>query len=220
MSTSRPEIPAPGAVIDGESTSPCSDPARDIPPLAQPDSAESATALRQSAHARHHPLEPVEPTRHVSISPLPQSRSRRQCGLRRHIVTNIDRRLAGLHAEVAHLEGARLALINGSQPGPAPKGRRARSKPAEPKYQVVPAGKLTALLVGTDGLRTAELAKATNGDPAQVLTLLKEQESAGEVRRTGTRAATRWHVISEEARIVGRATDLNTQSRRTRARKT
>lgn len=136
------------------------------------------------------------------------------------IVTNIDRRLADLDAEVAHLERARLALLDGSQPAPAPKARRAPSKPADPKYQVVPAGKLTALLAGTDGLRTAELAKATDGDPAQILALLKEQESAGEVRRTGTRAATRWQVITDEDRIAARAAELTAQSRRTRARKT
>jgi hypothetical protein len=136
------------------------------------------------------------------------------------IVSNIDRRLAGAHAELVHLEKARLALLNGSQPAPTPKRRPARHKPAEPKYQVVPAGKLTALLVGTNGLKTAELARATSGDPAQVLTLLKEQESAGEVRRSGTRAATRWHVITDEHRIAARAAELNAESRRTRARKT
>ena len=136
------------------------------------------------------------------------------------IVTNIDRRLADVHAEVAHLEGARLALLNGSQSAPTPQLRRTRRKAAEPRYEVVPAGKLTALLAGSEGLRTAELAKVTNGDPAQVLALLKEQESAGEVRRTGTRAATRWQVITDEDRIAARAAELNAQSRRTRARKT
>jgi hypothetical protein len=137
------------------------------------------------------------------------------------IVTNIDRRLDDVHAEVAHLEGARLALVNGSQRAPAPKARTARRElAAEPRYEVVPAGKLTTLLAGTDGLRTAELAKATNGDPAQVLTLLKERESAGEVRRTGTRAATRWHVITDEDRVAARAAELSAQSGRTRARKT
>jgi hypothetical protein len=53
-----------------------------------------------------------------------------------------------------------------------------------------------------------------------VLTLLKEQESAGVVRRTGTRAATRWHVITDEDRIAARAAELNAQSKRTQARKT
>ena len=58
-------------------------------------------------------------------------------------VTNIDRRLADVLAEVAHLEGARLALVNGRSRGLS--RRRAEtvaSKPAEPKYEVVPAGKL------------------------------------------------------------------------------
>ena len=136
------------------------------------------------------------------------------------IVTNIEQRLAEARAEVAHLEGARLALLNGSQSTPAPKPRGSRRKPATPSYEVVPAGKLTALLAGTEGLRTADLAKAANGDRAQVLALLKEQEAAGEVRRTGTRAATRWHVITDEDRIAARAAELTPQSRRTRARKT
>jgi hypothetical protein len=136
------------------------------------------------------------------------------------IVSNIDRRLADVHAEVANLEGARLALVKGSHPAPNPAARRARRKPAAPRYQVVPVGKLTALLARTEGLRTAELAKATKADPAQVLAVLKEQEGAGEVRRTGTRAATRWHVISDEDRIAARAAELNAQSRRTRARRT
>jgi hypothetical protein len=136
------------------------------------------------------------------------------------IVTNIDRRLADVHAEVAHLEAARLALINRSQPTPRPKARRARRKSGKPRHEVVPAGKLTALLAGSEGLRTAELAELANGDRAQVLALLKEQESAGEVRRTGTRAATRWHVITDEDRVASRAAELNAQRRRVRARKT
>jgi hypothetical protein len=44
------------------------------------------------------------------------------------IVSNIDRRIADVHAEVADLEGARVALLNGSPPAPAPKARRVRSK--------------------------------------------------------------------------------------------
>jgi hypothetical protein len=136
------------------------------------------------------------------------------------IVTKIERRLADAHAEIAHLEGARVALLNGSQAAPARKPRAARRKPAAVKYEVVPAGKLTALLAGSEGMRTAELAKAANGARAQVLALLKEQETAGEVRRSGTRAATRWHVITDEDRIAARATELTAQSSRTRARTT
>jgi hypothetical protein len=88
------------------------------------------------------------------------------------IVTNIDRRLADVHAEVAHLEGARLALVNGSPPARAPKTRRARRKPAEPKYQVVPAGKLTAHLAGLDSL-TALNHRTREGLPPAGYCLLK-----------------------------------------------
>jgi hypothetical protein len=136
------------------------------------------------------------------------------------IVTNIDRRLIEVRAEVKHLESARTALTHRSQPASAPAPRRARRKPARVAYQVVPVGKLTALLSGSEGMRTSDLAKATNGNPTQILTLLKEQESAGQVRRTGTRAATRWHVITDEDRIAARAAQLEQQSRRKRARKT
>lgn len=138
------------------------------------------------------------------------------------IVTNIDRRLAEVHAEVQHLEGARTALVDGSPPPASPKprrARRARRAPARVAYEVVPVGKLTALLSGAEGMRTRELSQATNGDPARLLALLKEQETAGQVRRSGTRAATRWHVITDEDRIAARAAELASQSRRVRARK-
>jgi hypothetical protein len=142
------------------------------------------------------------------------------------IVTNIDRRLAEAHAEVKHLEAARTALATGSPPArsspPAVTAtpRRARRQPTRVAYQVVPVERLAELLADSHGLRTSELATATNGNPTQVLALLKQQESAGEVRRTGTRAATRWHVITDEDRIAARAAELARQSKRARARKT
>lgn len=135
------------------------------------------------------------------------------------IVTNIDRRLVEVRAEVKHLEAARTALANGSRPVPAPRPR-ARRKTARAAYEVVPVGKLKAVLTGSEGMRTRDLAQATNGDPAQVLALLKEEESAGQVRRTGTRAATRWHVITDEDRIAARAAELESRGRGNRARRT
>ena len=136
------------------------------------------------------------------------------------IVTNIDRRLVEVHAEVERLEEARKALANGSQAEDAPRPRRVRGRRPRAAYEVVPVGKLTGVLSGSEGMRTRELAHATNGNPTQVLSLLKEQETAGEVRRTGTRAATRWHVVTDEDRIAARAAELEGQSRRRRARKT
>ncbi len=135
------------------------------------------------------------------------------------IVANIDQRLADLDAEVTHLNEARTALIDKPDPAVELTPRRVRRTSPKRTYEVIPAGKLTALLSRSDGMRTRELAQVSNGDPSQVLALLKEQEDAGEVRRTGTRAATRWHVITDEDRIAARAAELKRSNRRGRSRK-
>ena len=148
------------------------------------------------------------------------------------IVANIDQRLADLDTELAHLTGARAALAQAApaeQPASAPSERapaakraprRPRRAPAAPTYDVVPAGKLIALLAAGEDMSTRELARTANADPDQVLVLLKEQENAGLVRRDGTRAATRWHAITDEDRIAARVLELEAASRRPRARKT
>jgi hypothetical protein len=135
------------------------------------------------------------------------------------IVNNIDQRLGELETELAHLNRARAALVGRTSPAAEAKPARARRQPPKPAYEVVPVGKLIALLSGTPGMRTRELSQASNGDPGQVLALLKEQEDAGEVRRTGTRAATRWHVVTDEDRIAARAAELQAGSRQARARR-
>jgi hypothetical protein len=135
------------------------------------------------------------------------------------IVANIDRRLAELETELLQLTSARAALADEAKPAAVSPPRRRASAPAKPAYDVVPAGKLVALLSDSDGMRTRQLAQASNGDPGQVLALLKEQEDAGEVRRSGTRAATRWHAITDEDRVAARAAELEAAGKRTRARK-
>jgi hypothetical protein len=99
-----------------------------------------------------------------------------------------------IDADIASVRKA-LEALDGK---PAALKARARRKPAEPPapVEVVPAGKLVGVLKGSDGLSTRELAKNTNGDPAQLLELLKELEAGGQVHRTGSKAATRWHAGS------------------------
>ena len=135
------------------------------------------------------------------------------------IVTNIDRRLAEARAELAQLQGARTALVNGARPAAASTPRATRRRPAPAAVQVVPAGKLTALLARSEGMSTRELSAATDGDPAHILALLRELEGAGQVLRTGERAATRWHVVTDEDRIAARAAELERRSSQKRARK-
>jgi hypothetical protein len=92
----------------------------------------------------------------------------------------------------------------------ARRGTRAKAGRA---VEVVPAGKLELLLSDTGGLATSAVAERADADRDQVLTLLRELERAGRVRRTGQRRATRWHAITDEERIRERAAELAARSR-------
>jgi hypothetical protein len=137
------------------------------------------------------------------------------------IVTSIDQRLTEAKAEIAQLEGARQALIDGAVPAveSKPKARGVPRKTTPRKTvrrggEVVPAGKLTALLDGSAGMSTSELARATNGRADQILALLRELEKSDQIRRTGERRGTRWHLITDEDRIAARAAEIAAQSKR------
>jgi hypothetical protein len=105
---------------------------------------------------------------------------------------------------------------NGSARTPARPARKRRAKP-KPATQVAAAGKLEVLLSASEGLTTAALAERASADRDQVLTLLREMETAGRVRRTGQRRSTRWHTITDEERIQQRAAELAAQSRAAKA---
>jgi hypothetical protein len=130
------------------------------------------------------------------------------------IVTTIDQRLTQAKAEIAQLDGARQALTTGATPADKPRARRAPRERTRPAYAIVPAGKLTALLDGSPGMSTSELAAATNGKPDQILALLRGLENDNQVRRTGERRGTRWHLITHEDRVAARAAELAAQSKR------
>jgi hypothetical protein len=136
------------------------------------------------------------------------------------IVTSIDQRLIQARTEIAQLDTARHALINGAAPERKPTPRRTPRKTSRTAYSVVPAGKLTAALDGSPGMSTSELAKATHGNPAQILALLRELESDNQIRRTGQRRGTRWHLITDEDRIAARAAEIAAQSKRRRTKNT
>jgi hypothetical protein len=135
------------------------------------------------------------------------------------IVASIDQRLIEAKAEIAQLESARTALIDGAAAAVPPRARRVprkatRRKTVRRDSEVVPAGKLTALLDGSAGMSTSELAKATSGRPDQILALLRELEKTDQIRRTGERRGTRWHLITDEDRVAARAAEIAAQSKR------
>ena len=77
-----------------------------------------------------------------------------------------------------------------------------------------PADRLESLLSESGGLTTAALADRANANRDQVLRLLRELETAGRIRRTGQRRATRWHAITDEERIRERAAELEATRKR------
>ena len=101
-----------------------------------------------------------------------------------------------LEADLGRLRSALAALDAGEAPvgdrTAEHRAARRRSRRA-PGAEVVPAGKIESLLRSSDGITTAELARETNGGHEQILSVLKELESAGKAHRSGTRRSTRWH---------------------------
>ena len=146
------------------------------------------------------------------------------------ILDSIEKRLRDINAEIETLTAARSALDGdqarpprrASKPAAAssaarrPRGSTGRPRRTKP-VEVVPAGRLESLLGESDGLTTSALVEQTNGDRDQVLTLLRELEANGKVRRTGQRRSTRWHAITDEDRIRERAAELAARSKRAAA---
>jgi CRP-like cAMP-binding protein len=136
------------------------------------------------------------------------------------IVDSIENRLRELNQEIESLTAARTVLDgrDARPAAPAPPVRRKstarRARRATRTVEVVPAGRLEALLSENGGLTTSALAEQTNGDRDQVLTLLRELEAAGRIRRSGQRRSTRWHAITDDDRIRERAAELASRSRR------
>ena len=146
------------------------------------------------------------------------------------IVDSIEIRLRELNQEIQTLTAARSALeTDDARPSTpvAPVAAAPAARPARPARrrsrrrargaaatEVIPAGRLELLLSENGGLTTSVLAERTNGDRDQVLTVLRELEAAGRVRRSGQRRSTRWHAITDEDRIQARAAELAGRRRR------
>jgi hypothetical protein len=127
------------------------------------------------------------------------------------LVRSIDGQIRDVQKTIASLEAARSRLVDGAVPRPAPAHKRTarRTRTAKSKStQVVPAGVLGRLLSANPGLTTSALANTAGADRDQVLALLKEMERAGDARRTGARAGTRWFAITDEDKIEARASEL------------
>ena len=105
--------------------------------------------------------------------------------------------------------GARRATTT-SKRGPRTGTRRARGRKAA---KVLVAGSLEAMLRESgDGLSAAAIARGANARDGQVRDLLRELASAGKVRQSGARRASRWRLVTDEERIAERAAELAARS--------
>jgi hypothetical protein len=149
-------------------------------------------------------------------------------------VESIDKRLDELTTEIERLERAQSALErSGLQAGvdteaPSPNGRP-HVAPAAPREQRARAraGARTragaprrrsatpreedleqVLAAAVDGLSANAIADSVGGGYQPTLKRLRELESAGRVRRLGTRRSTRWRLVTDEERIAERTAEL------------
>ena len=149
------------------------------------------------------------------------------------IVAAIDGRLLILQSEIEQLATARRALTDGRSTAPSRprRARRARATTSRPtvtrparerrprakqrKAPSLSAAQVESILGAGDGqaMTTSGVAERAGGSRERVLALLRELESAGRVRRSGQRRATRWHAVTDEDRIAQRAAEIAASSR-------
>jgi hypothetical protein len=116
---------------------------------------------------------------------------------------------AALHATDAALSAAGASVPQVPAPSAAPRRSRPRRARTGKPVEVLLADKLEAMLRDAqDGLSAVTISKLSNAGYNQVLTLLRELESAGTVRRTGARRTSLWRLITDEERIAERAAEL------------
>jgi hypothetical protein len=139
------------------------------------------------------------------------------------ILQTMRDRLADEEADNAERLRAAIAVLENDQGttrttgtdrgSPSTRRRARRSRDADrPVTSVVPLGTLIKWVDDHPGETTTAIAKPTGGGQAAILALLKESETAGDVRREGQRRATRWFVISDDDRVAARSAEHEGQS--------
>jgi hypothetical protein len=170
------------------------------------------TALQAARSALHR-----ERAGSTASAAAPVTQSRR----RRTPKGTSNGRGAASEKETGEGTGATAAVAGAGKPstksvGQPPKPRaRKQTKPAKSAkpVEVLLAGKLEAMLgEAEEGLSAITISKRSNASYNQVLGLLRTLDSAGQVRRTGTRRTSRWRLVTDEERIAERAAELERRS--------
>ena len=100
--------------------------------------------------------------------------------------------------------------VRKSSPRPAKRARRLKGRADE----AVTGERLELLLSENGDMTTSALQERASGNRGQLLTLLRQLEATGRIRRTGQRRSMRWHAITDEERIEKRAAELAALSKK------
>jgi hypothetical protein len=73
-------------------------------------------------------------------------------------------------------------------------------------------------LVTPEGVPARDIRSRVTGSDNQVLKVLKDLESAGKIKRTGQRRATKWHRVTDNARAAATAAEQPAAARSTKRR--
>jgi hypothetical protein len=142
-------------------------------------------------------------------------------------ITELQSDMTALVAARAELHGTGATETTGAASPDRPirqSTQRTPDEPARPPRQrsrsakstkELSAAALEGLLDGDEaGLSAITISKRSHAGYRQVLGLLRELETAGQLRRTGTRRTSLWRLVTDEERIAERAAELERLSTR------
>jgi predicted Rossmann fold nucleotide-binding protein DprA/Smf involved in DNA uptake len=126
------------------------------------------------------------------------------------LVATIDQRLDEIAEEIAQLESARTSLERAQLNGASHRnGTTAGTRAPRRRSAPLSREELVRILgEAEDGLSASTIAEQTGFGYQATLSLLRELEATGTVRRVGSRRSTRWRVLTDEDWIAERAAEL------------
>jgi predicted Rossmann fold nucleotide-binding protein DprA/Smf involved in DNA uptake len=127
------------------------------------------------------------------------------------VIEQLKAQLAETEADAQRLRTAIEALEGSVASSPAPprarrnaRGRATRSRSSNGRTagKVALTPDVVVNLVTPEGVPARDIRSKVNGSDNQVLKVLKDLESEGKIKRTGQRRATKWHRVTDNARVT------------------
>jgi hypothetical protein len=141
------------------------------------------------------------------------------------VIAQLKAQLAETEADAQRLRTAIEALEGTVESSPAPsrarrttRGRatRARTSNGRTAGKVALTPDVVVNLVTPEGVPARDIRSKVNGSDNQVLKVLKDLESAGKIKRTGQRRATKWHLVTANGASASSVASVAKPTRRTR----